>query len=274
MTNSRVRIPGIRWVLAFTASAMLALAWAPAAVAQQDDQYDGTVAPSGPAAGETATVQGDEDGVVGPGDTIIIPGDFVVSEGASVTLQDSDGTQGTLIDGQNAEITEGSIIIQVTDFPVGVVGGDGVLDTDGLFVVATTGIFAAGGVDDADRTGADTGATAIAGAGAGAEASAGDATAGAGAGEDVSTQAGTGDGEGVSAQAGDGAAAAGAGAVAGDDAAASAGDDAVASEGAAEESAAVAVLPDTGGSIMALVLAGGLLLLGAGFLIRRFAGSN
>lgn len=253
--GSNVRIPGISWVLAFVAATMLALAWAPAAIAQQDDQYDGTVAPSGPAAGETATVLGDDDGVVGPGDTIVIEGDFVVTEGASVTLEDSDGTQGTLIDGQNAEITEGSIIIQVTGFPVGVVGGNGVLNTDGLFVVATTGIFAA------DDAGAGDGGAADDGAGAGAGASAGDAAAGASAGDGAAAQSGT--GAGADAAAGGEEVAS----VAAEDAAA-AGDEAVA------DGAGIAVLPDTGGSIMALVLAGGLFLLGAGFVIRRLSGSH
>lgn len=218
MTDSRVRIPGIRWALAFIAAAMFALSWAPAAVAQQDDQYGGTVAPSGPAADAQCTVSGDSDGVVNAGDTVICEGEYSISEGASVTLQDSDGTQGTFVDGQNAEITEGSIIIEVASDPVGVVGGNGVLNTDGLFVVATTGISAAG-------TGADAGA------------SAGNATASASTGDGASAQAGTGG-------------------------------------GAGEDGAAVAVLPDTGGSIMAFVLAGGLLLFGAGFAVRRFAGSN
>lgn len=70
----------------------------------------------------------------------------MVADGASVTLQDSDGTQGTLIDDVNAVITEGSIVITVTDDPINVSGGNGVLNTEGLFVVATTGITAA---DDA-----------------------------------------------------------------------------------------------------------------------------
>lgn len=248
MGQSRTKICRIRLALAFMAAAILALTWSPVALAQQDDQYGGTIAPSGPAAGEPATVEGDDDGVVGPGDVIIIPGDFVVSEGASVTLEDSDGTQGTLIDGQNANITEGSIVIEVTGEPVGVAGGNGVLNTDGLFVVATTGIYAA---DD--------------GAGAGG-AGAGDGV-GAGAGE----AAGPGSGQGA------GAGGTGAGDAVADDAAASdaAAGDAVADDAADEEApVGVSVLPDTGGSAMVFVLAGGLALLGAGFVIRRFAGNN
>lgn len=233
MANSRVQIHGIRWVLAFIAAAMLALSWAPSAIAQQGDQYGGTVAPSGPAAGAQCTVAGDTDGVVNSGDTVACVGEFDISEGASVTLEDSDGTQGTFVDGENANITEGSIIIEVTGEPAGVVGGNEVLNTDGLFVVATTGIFAA---EDDEVAAGDDGAAA----------------------DDGVTEAVASTGDGTSAQASTGGGA-------GDDSAGS---------GSSEDGSGIAVLPDTGGSILAFVLAGGLLLIGAGFVIRRLAGSN
>lgn len=139
----------------------LALVWAGAAHAQSaGDQYGIPVSPSGPAAGLPVTVQGDTNGIVGPGDVLIIEGDYVIADGASVTLQDSDGTQGTLIDGQNATIVEGSIIITVTDNPIiNVPGANGVLNTDGLFVVATTGISAADeGASTGDNGAANNGA--------------------------------------------------------------------------------------------------------------------
>jgi hypothetical protein len=197
MRDMRVHFPGLRWATGLALAALVALALAPAARAQQEDQYGATEAPEGPAAGEPATVEGDDDGVVGPGTVIVIDGDFEVSEGASVTLQDSDGTQGTLIDGENAEITEGSIIIEVTADPVGVVGGDGVLNTDGLFVIATTGITARGG-----ETAAGEGAVATDGAVAGDGTAAAD---GAVAGDGVAATDGAVAGDGVAAT--DGAAA-------------------------------------------------------------------
>lgn len=241
MIRSEARIPGISWVLALMAATIMALAWAPTVMAQQDDQYGGTTAPSGPAAGAQCTVSGDADGVVNSGDTVVCEGEYSIAEGSSVTLEDSDGTQGTFVDGENANITEGSIIIDVTGEPAGVVGGNGVLNTDGLFVVATTGIFA-----DDDEAVADDDGAAVDDDGAAAD--------------DGGTEAVASTGDGTSAQASTGG---GAGAV--DDSAGS---------GSSEDGAAVAVLPDTGGSILAFVLAGGLLLIGAGFVIRRLAGSN
>lgn len=261
MIRSEARIPGISWVLAFMAATIMALAWAPTVMAQQVDQYGGTTAPAGPAAGAQCTVSGDADGVVNSGDTVTCGGEFDIAAGASVTLEDSDGTQGTFVDGENANITEGSIIIEVTGEPFGVVGGNGVLNTDGLFVVATMGIFAA---DDEvaagdDAAADDSGTQAGASTGDGASAQAG---TGGGSGDGAAAQASTGGGSGddTAAQASTGG---GAGAV--DDSAGS---------GSSEDGAAVAVLPDTGGSILAFVLAGGLLLIGAGFVIRRLAGSN
>lgn len=207
----------VRMSLALAIALVAAMSWSAVAQAQSaGDQYDEPVAPSGPAAEAQCSVFGDTDGLVNSGDTVICAGEYVIADGASVTLEDSDGTQGTFVDGQNAEITEGSIITDVAGDPLNVVGGNGVLNTEGLFVVATTGISAAGGA-------ADDGATQDNGAVAGA----GDATASAG--------------------------------------------------GGAEEqptSAAVGVLPDTGGPIL-LGLLGGAAILGGGLLaVRRHLSSS
>jgi LPXTG-motif cell wall-anchored protein len=154
-------------VAAFLIAVVAALVWSGnVAHAQQaeEDQYGGAVAPSGPLAGASVQVANDADpvGVVGSGDVLVIAGDFNVADGASITLQDSDATQGTLIDGQNANITEGSVIIEVTDFPIiNAPGENGVLNTEGLTVVASTGISleegAAAGGEATAGDGAETG---------------------------------------------------------------------------------------------------------------------
>lgn len=171
----------LRMTLALAVAVVVALSWSAVAGAQSaDDQYDEPVAPTGPAAEAQCSVSGDTDGVVNSGDVVACAGDYVIAEGASVTLQDSDGTQGTFIDGQNAEITEGSIIIAVAGDPLNVVGGNVVLNTEGLFVVATTGVSAAG-----DGAAVDGGAVDDGAAGGGAVAEADDATASAGGGSDA-----------------------------------------------------------------------------------------
>lgn len=132
-------------IVGFVMAALATVLLSSAAIAQQsaDDQYAAPTPPSGPAAEAQCTVSNDTDGVVNVGDVITCAGDFDVSEGASVVLQDTDGTQGTFVDGDNAEITEGSLVISVTADPINVAGGNGVLNTEGLFVIATTGIAAA-----------------------------------------------------------------------------------------------------------------------------------
>lgn len=61
---------------------------------------------------------------------------------------DKDNTQGTFADEQNAEIREGSVVITVTDDPIGAVpvveGEDGQLSTNGVEVVTSSGIQPAG----------------------------------------------------------------------------------------------------------------------------------
>jgi LPXTG-motif cell wall-anchored protein len=143
--SSVIPVPDFRIALGLALAIAVLLFWSVPANAQAaDDQYAEPVSPSGPAAGLAVTVEdNDGNGIISPGDVIIIPGEYDVADGASVTLQDADGTQGTLIDDVNAVITKGSVVIEVTDWPIiNVPGENGVLDIEGLFVVATTGISA------------------------------------------------------------------------------------------------------------------------------------
>ena len=86
-------------------------------------------------------VSEDKDGVANEGDQLRVDGDFKIQPGASVTVEDADGTRGTAIDGVDAKIVQGSIDITLMGTPNNVTGGDGVLDTTGtLGLVDTTGI--------------------------------------------------------------------------------------------------------------------------------------
>lgn len=227
-------VPDLRLILGLALAVLASLCWASGAYAQSaDDQYAQPVSPAGPGAEQPATVENDEgdDGVVGPGDVIVIPGEYVVADGASVTLQDADGTQGTFVDGVNAVITEGSIIIEVTDDPIiNVPGANGVLNFEGLFVVATTGITAVGATDATGvAEGTDDGASAVAGD------SAGDTATGDAAASDA--QGGESDSGAVTDE-----------------------------ESSRPDAAATGVLPDTGGTISLGVL-GALMVLGVGGLL-------
>lgn len=159
------KVSGFRLFFGFVLAMLVALAWSGAAGAQQsaDDQYEPPTAPSGPAAESQCTVPNDTNGVVDAGDQIACEGNFDVSSGSSVVLQDGDGTQGTFIDGNNANITEGSLLISVTGAPINVSGGNGVLNTEGLFVVATTGVADAGGAVAAASEGVGQPASALLG---------------------------------------------------------------------------------------------------------------
>lgn len=145
------------WVLALALALAATLFFATLANAQSPEQksaefqYEELEAPSGPLAGIPCLGPEDADGVVGPGDVITLAGSFAVSPGASIVLQDTDGTQGTLIDGVNAEIAAvDGIEVSVTGEPVNVVGGDKVLSDVCDSAVASTGIAA----DEADDGGA------------------------------------------------------------------------------------------------------------------------
>ncbi len=154
------------WVNFAVAFAMaFALVWSTAAHAQAsgagkakgksaDDQYERQASPAGPAAGASCSFIDSTDGVLHSGDTVTFPGDFSVAPGASVILDDADGTQGTLIDGENATISgDGSNIeITVTGDPVNVSGGNGELSDEVCnSIVATTGVSA--GSADSGRGG-------------------------------------------------------------------------------------------------------------------------
>lgn len=113
-------------------------------------------APSGPLAGAEVEVRedDDDDNTVNEDDVLIIDDrDYEASRGASVTIEDKDGTQGTFVDGRNARITitaDGALRIEVTDDPIGLNGGgnggsvdrlDTIGDDDeGLEAVTSTGV--------------------------------------------------------------------------------------------------------------------------------------
>lgn len=133
----------------------LALILATAANAQSfRAQYGEPLAPSGPAAGAKCASIQSEDDLLNAGDFVSFQGSFSVAPGASLVLEDADGTQGTLIDGENAEISageNGNIELLLSGLPLNVVGGDGVVSSDVCdSVVTTTGISALQGVGSAD----------------------------------------------------------------------------------------------------------------------------
>jgi hypothetical protein len=154
---------------------VLALTWATVAQAQsqssKDAQYGEPVAPSGPAAGAMCMSVQSDDNLLNAGDTASFEGNFSVAPGASLILEDADGTQGTLIDGENAEISsgdDGNIEVAMTGDPLNVVGGDGVLGADVCnSVVTTTGIAAAQGTGysggGAESAGTASGSSAVIG---------------------------------------------------------------------------------------------------------------
>ena len=137
------------WVTGLVLVTVFALAYAPVALAQSpgtssgSGQYGKPSAPSGPLGGTACASSGAGDGVVNTGDVFTFPGSVAVSSGASMVLQDFDGTQGTLIDGKNANITSanGSLKVAVTGEPVNVFGGNGTLSDNGCkMLVASTGV--------------------------------------------------------------------------------------------------------------------------------------
>lgn len=121
---------------------------------------DGTGGASGPLAGEPVTVDStDADDAFDPGDTATIACNCSVADGASITLEDGDGTQGTFTDDVNAVITEGSVVIKPTAAASNTSGGNGELNESGLSVLATNGIevlaAAGSGAGVLPRTGAN-----------------------------------------------------------------------------------------------------------------------
>jgi LPXTG-motif cell wall-anchored protein len=104
--------------------------------------------PSGPLAGTTVdTISTDEDGKVEK--IKILRPDCTAKEGASLVVEDDDGTQGDLIDDDNVRITEIPNGLKVTSNrahpdadikALKVRGGDKVLDNGGLTIVTSTDV--------------------------------------------------------------------------------------------------------------------------------------
>jgi hypothetical protein len=108
--------------------------------------------PSGPLAGTTVhTISTDQDGKV---EIIkILRPDCTARKGASLVLQDDDGTQGDFIDNHNVRISEIPKGLKVKSNradphanieALNVRGGDGVLDSGGLTIVTSTDIVCKG----------------------------------------------------------------------------------------------------------------------------------
>ena len=139
---------GVRWTAGIALATAFALVWATVAQAQSFRvQYGEPEAPAGGLAGTSCMYVQSEDGLLNANDVIEYRGDYSISSGASVVVDDSDGTLGTFVDGRNAEISESrggnGIRIAVTGDPINVSGGDGVLsDRVCNSIVASTGIVA------------------------------------------------------------------------------------------------------------------------------------
>jgi hypothetical protein len=123
----------------FAAAVIVALVVVPAAavfaamaLAQGIDAY-------GPVAGEEVVLM--DDNRVGGEDVLLIEGAYELDDGASLTLEDADGTSGTLTDGENATITADGekLKIEATGRPADLSGGDGELSSDGLTVAGSEG---------------------------------------------------------------------------------------------------------------------------------------
>jgi len=138
---------GVGWIAGIALATAFALVWATVAQAQSFEvQYGGAEAPAGGLAGTSCIYVQSGDGLLNDGDVVEYRGGYSISSGASVVIDDSDGSLGTFIDGRNAQISEGSggdgIRIAVTGDPINVSGGDGVLsDRVCNSIVASTGIF-------------------------------------------------------------------------------------------------------------------------------------
>lgn len=116
----------------------IVLAWSGVAHAQApgddsgDFQYDEPTPPFGPASGTPVSVLED--------DVLTFEGPFTVAAGASVTLEDTDGTRLTLVDGRNADIAGSGGRVTVAGGTGHASGGDGALELDETSVAATTGV--------------------------------------------------------------------------------------------------------------------------------------
>ena len=146
---------GINWILGLAIALAFALICASVASAQTsssagtesldsaDDAYGTPQSDGGAMEDMNCSYIESDDGVLNAGDVVVYPGGFEVVQGASVTLDDADGTVGTLVDGENAQISADadSLTVAVTGDPINVSGGDGVMnDTVCNSIVASTGI--------------------------------------------------------------------------------------------------------------------------------------
>lgn len=134
-----------RSLLSIALTALLLLAATSTAFAQSaKNQYGERQTPSGPVAGLSCVTLESEDDLLNAGDFVSFGSGFSVAPGASIIIEDADGTQGLLVDGDNADISEGdggSIDVVVTGAPTAIVGGDGAMSSAVCnSVVTTTGI--------------------------------------------------------------------------------------------------------------------------------------
>jgi hypothetical protein len=104
----------------------------------QQQQVGPAAAPApygGPLAHKPVRVtKGKGNGIVNKNDVLKITGDYEVKEGASITIEDADGTQATFTDDVNAKITDednGDIRIEVTKEPVTVPSDGSSADPEG-----------------------------------------------------------------------------------------------------------------------------------------------
>lgn len=115
--------------------------------AQQDSsdfQYDSPSAAEGPMSGDPVEVEGSTGGTFESGSVLLIAGSFSVAPGASVTLEDADGTRATMIEGEGASVVQRGQELAVSGAPARVSGGDERLGTEGLRVSSSTGVAAEG----------------------------------------------------------------------------------------------------------------------------------
>ncbi len=112
----------------------------------QQQQVGPAAAPApfcGPLAHEAVKVtKGAKNDIVDKNDVLKVTGDYDVKVGASITIEDSDGTQATFTDDVNAKITEvdNGIEIEVTKEPTTVDGANNTLNINNLRAVTSTDV--------------------------------------------------------------------------------------------------------------------------------------
>lgn len=120
----------------------LSLALSAQALAQSaEEQYGERTPPSDPVAEGICVLTESTNEVIDPGDVISVEGNFSVAPDASLVVQDEDGTRGTFIAGENAEVSRDALEVAVIGDPINVSGGDGTLHAAGCpEIVSTTGV--------------------------------------------------------------------------------------------------------------------------------------